>query len=94
MPATRSSVTYPKAASAPRIALATAKPKSGKKQRAKTITSSTSNASAGRPFATEEFERRVAEAAYFRAEGRGFAPGGELDDWLQAECEITLSQPH
>lgn len=36
-------------------------------------------------------ERRaamIAEAAYFRAEKRGFGPGGETDDWLQAEAEV------
>lgn len=31
----------------------------------------------------------IAEAAYFRAERRGFAPGHELDDWLQAEAELA-----
>ncbi len=30
----------------------------------------------------------IAEAAYFRAERRGFAPGHELEDWLAAEREI------
>jgi Protein of unknown function (DUF2934) len=38
-----------------------------------------------------EPERRhalICEAAYFRAEQRGFCPGGELDDWLAAENEI------
>jgi Protein of unknown function (DUF2934) len=30
----------------------------------------------------------IAEAAYFRAERRGFAPGHELEDWLEAEREI------
>jgi hypothetical protein len=33
-------------------------------------------------------EARIAEAAYWRAERRGFAPGGEVDDWLSAEKEI------
>ena len=32
-------------------------------------------------------EEMIAVAAYFRAEKRGFAPGNELDDWLQAETE-------
>ncbi|OGA44666.1 MAG: hypothetical protein A3G24_08255 [Betaproteobacteria bacterium RIFCSPLOWO2_12_FULL_62_13] len=36
----------------------------------------------------EERRRMIAEAAYFRAERRGFAVGGELDDWIQAEAEI------
>lgn len=31
--------------------------------------------------------RRIAAAAYLRAERRGFAPGVELDDWLDAEKE-------
>lgn len=30
----------------------------------------------------------IAVRAYFRAERRGFAPGGELEDWLIAEQEI------
>ncbi len=35
-----------------------------------------------------EIEQMIAEAAYFRAEKRGFAPGSELEDWLAAEEEI------
>lgn len=44
----------------------------------------------GAPAGITPAERRrmVAEAAYFRAERRGFAAGGELEDWLQAETEI------
>jgi hypothetical protein len=30
----------------------------------------------------------IAEAAYFRAQGRGFAPGHETEDWLAAESEV------
>jgi len=33
-------------------------------------------------------ESMIAESAYYRAERRGFAPGGELDDWLAAEREV------
>jgi len=35
-------------------------------------------------------ERRqcIAEAAYYKAEKRGFAPGKEDDDWLEAEGEF------
>ena len=36
----------------------------------------------------EERNRMIAEAAYFRAEHRGFAVGGEWDDWIAAEAEI------
>jgi hypothetical protein len=35
-----------------------------------------------------ERRRMIAEAAYFRAERRGFALGGGLDDWIAAETEI------
>jgi hypothetical protein len=30
----------------------------------------------------------IAEAAYYRAERRGFVPGQEVDDWLAAEAEV------
>jgi hypothetical protein len=30
----------------------------------------------------------IAEAAYYRAEKRGFQPGHEAEDWLAAEAEI------
>jgi hypothetical protein len=32
---------------------------------------------------------RIAVAAYLRAESRGFEPGRELDDWLEAEREVA-----
>jgi hypothetical protein len=31
---------------------------------------------------------KVREVAYFRAQGRGFAPGLELEDWLAAEHDV------
>jgi len=34
------------------------------------------------------FREMVAERAYAKAEKRGFAPGNELEDWLEAEQEI------
>jgi len=33
-------------------------------------------------------EEMIRVAAYYLAEQRGFAPGGELEDWLIAESEI------
>lgn len=36
----------------------------------------------------EDRQLLIAEAAYFRAERRGFQPGRELEDWLAAEIEI------
>lgn len=43
---------------------------------------------------TEEARRReeIARRAYFKAEARGFAPGGEVADWLQAEAEIDAAR--
>jgi hypothetical protein len=40
------------------------------------------------PSFSESREARIAEAAYWRAERRGFVPGQELDDWLAAEKEV------
>jgi len=37
----------------------------------------------------EERQRWIATAAYHRAEKRGFAPGYEVQDWLDAEAEIS-----
>ena len=37
-------------------------------------------------------EARIAREAYYRAERRGFAPGQELDDWLEAEKEFDKSK--
>lgn len=36
----------------------------------------------------EELRKLIAEAAYYRAKKRGFAPGYEVEDWVQAEAEI------
>jgi len=38
--------------------------------------------------APQERRHRIAEAAYLRAEHRGFLPGCELQDWLEAEAEV------
>jgi hypothetical protein len=36
----------------------------------------------------DDIRQLIAEAAYFRAKQRGFEPGHELDDWVQAESEV------
>lgn len=36
-------------------------------------------------------EAMIAEAAYYCAEKRGFAPGHELEDWLEAEAQIEVA---
>ena len=35
---------------------------------------------------------RIAQAAYYIAERRGFAPGNELEDWFQAEGEVEARE--
>jgi len=42
------------------------------------------------PLVLSQDERRqmIADAAYYRAERRGFAPGSEVEDWLAAEKEV------
>jgi hypothetical protein len=46
-------------------------------------------ATSSRPAITPDMRRgMIAEAAYLRAERRGFAPGYEEEDWLAAEAEV------
>lgn len=51
------------------------------------------NLSLRRPESSEPPHRHalIAEAAFFIARERGFAPGQELDDWLAAEREVDQS---
>ena len=74
----------------------------GSKQPARTKRASTSKRSAGKrrnakarnreqqgaAVSPEQRLAMIAEAAYFRAEARGFVPGEELQDWLDAEKEV------
>ena len=55
------------------------------------VTSSTASPGAGGVRAqafSEEIRRQIAEAAYLRAKERGFEPGHELEDWVEAESEV------
>lgn len=36
-----------------------------------------------------DWESRIAVAAYYKSESRGFTPGYELNDWVDAEKELT-----
>jgi hypothetical protein len=54
-----------------------------------TRTSKTNKSSAARfEINAEERWRMIANSAYLKAEARGFAPGHETEDWLQAEKEV------
>lgn len=35
------------------------------------------------------FQKMVAECAYLKAEARNFASGYEMEDWLEAEQEVS-----
>lgn len=44
------------------------------------------------PSYADTREARIAERAYWRAEQRGFEPGRELEDWLEAEREVDSNK--
>jgi hypothetical protein len=52
------------------------------------------DAAIGRQDERTEEERRnaIAVAAYYNAERRGFQPGGEESDWLEAEQQIARAE--
>jgi hypothetical protein len=80
-----------------------AKTHSARPRTAKTVTRRSRSAPPARGGATsgraavspEQRRAMIAQAAYYRAERRGFAPGAELQDWLAAEAEIdrALGEP-
>ena len=47
----------------------------------------TSGNTGARP-SPEEVYRLIQESAYFKAKARGFAPGHEVQDWIEAEQEV------
>lgn len=53
------------------------------------------NGNAEAEVSAEELRKLISEAAYFRAKQRGFTPGHELEDWIQAEAEVMqrLNRP-
>jgi hypothetical protein len=42
------------------------------------------------PLTQDEVQALVRQAAYYRALKRGFAPGHELEDWVEAEAEVMM----
>ena len=65
-------------------------PERGKKVRSATQGATRAPKTATRNVPSEEERRRmIAEAAYYRAQQRGFSAGGEVDDWLAAEREVA-----
>jgi hypothetical protein len=75
----------------------------GKNGPAKTVKSAAPRTSAERPASSrraartadaparlspEDVYRLIQETAYFKAKARGFEPGGEIQDWIEAEAEV------
>ncbi len=46
------------------------------------------SAPTGAPVSAEERYKMIQEAAYYKAESRGFEPGWEQQDWADSEREI------
>jgi hypothetical protein len=74
----------PAPAKAPRTR--TTKPAAAKPQASKPQASFGADARA--EVSAEEVRKLIAEAAYYRAKKRGFTPGHEVEDWVQAEAEV------
>jgi hypothetical protein len=70
----------------PKTASKTAKSQPAAKPAAKPQTTFSGNAQA--EVSPEELRKLILEAAYFRAKQRGFTPGYELEDWIEAEAEV------
>jgi hypothetical protein len=79
-----------------RVAPSTAAPRSTPPSTAAPRTAASSaaaprnSASAITAPSNEEMYRLIAETAYFKAKARGFEPGGEVQDWIEAEAEVRL----
>ena len=60
------------------------------RRRAATVAPTPAAAGSPKRISVSEEARRamIAQAAYLRAERRGFAPGYEEEDWLAAEAEV------
>ncbi|MAT65974.1 MAG: hypothetical protein CMN57_10055 [Gammaproteobacteria bacterium] len=54
----------------------------------RTTASGSGKKAAGTRITPERRHEMIAEAAYLRAESRGFAPADPVHDWLMAEQEV------
>ena len=57
--------------------------------KAPAISADAMNAGARAEMSPDELRQLISEAAYYRAKRRGFEPGHELEDWIQAEAEVV-----
>lgn len=65
----------------------------GKSVSAKKSSSGESRKAQQQP-ATSDRQHMISEAAYFLAQQRGFVPGQEMQDWLQAEQQVDALVKH
>jgi len=65
-----------------------AKPAVRKAAPKKTSTSVSKATQKATTMSTEERRRLIAEAAYLRAEQRGFIGGDPVQDWMEAEADL------
>jgi hypothetical protein len=62
--------------------------RNARRARARVSATSATSGNGQTRLAKDAITRMIADVAYFRAAQRGFAPGGEIGDWLAAEREI------
>jgi hypothetical protein len=85
--------TSPRKKASKKPARAAASSSAPRAKKAATRKPSTKAKSAARPgvglgVTPQERDRLIAEAAYLRAEKRGFGSGDAVEDWLHAEAEV------
>jgi hypothetical protein len=84
MPKAKDTAKASKPAAAPAKPVAkTASPRSGK-----TATIAEVRGNHATKLSAEEVYKLIQESAYFKAKARGFAPGNEVQDWIEAEAEV------
>jgi hypothetical protein len=76
------------AAKKDRAAAPKAAPRKAAPRAAAPKTGLTPRANAQVDVSPDELRKLISEAAYYRAKQRGFTPGHELEDWIQAEAEV------
>ena len=54
------------------------------------IQTGASSGNARADMSPEDIYRLIQEAAYYKAKARGFAPGHEVQDWIEAEAEVRM----
>lgn len=91
---TSSSTTTKKAAPPTAKKAASSTKKAASASTAKTAKKPTKTKLINTGISPDERSQMIAEAAYYRAEQRGFNPEGQVEDWLQAEAMIDEMLSH